>query len=77
MFVGEIQRCSNIGVSVVYGLAITESIGTIEFKITDSMGRKHDIRINKFIFLLSTAKNLISVSQWSVDKQDYVGVMSK
>ena len=57
--------------------AIAEGIVTIELRITDSKGKKHVIRIDKVIHLPSSAKNMISVSQWSVDKQDDAGVMSK
>ena len=52
----------------VAGSAIAEVIGTIESRITDSKGMKHIIRITKVVYLPSVAKNLISVSQWSIDK---------
>ena len=41
-----------------------------------SKGKKYVIRIDKVIYLPSAAKNLISVSQWSVDNQDDAGVIS-
>ena len=77
MFAGEIQQCSNIGVRGVAGSVIAEVIGEIESRIIDSKGMKHVIMINKVVYLPSAAKNRISVSQWSVDKQDDAEIISK
>ena len=77
LFAGKIQQCSNIGVRGVSGSAIEDFIRTIEFRITYSKKKKHFIRIDKVIYLPSVSKNLISASQWSVDRQDDDGVISK
>ena len=77
LFSGKIQQCSNIGVRRVSGLVIAEVIGTIESRITDFKGMRHVIRITKVVYLPSAAKNIISVSQWNINKQDDAGNISK
>jgi len=77
LFIGVIRPCTNIGVRGIAGSAIAEGIGTIAFTLTDSKDQKHHIEIENVIYLPSAAKNLVSVSQWSADKQDDAGVSSK
>ena len=77
LFVGEIRPISNIGVKGIAGSAKAEGIGTIEFVILDDNKEEHKIRLENVIYLPQAAKNLISISQWSKDKKDNCGVLSR
>ena len=66
-----------IVVQGVSGRSLTEGIGTIAFTITDDNGVTHDITLDRVIYLSSSPKNLISVSQWEKGKQDDCCVTSR
>ena len=68
---------TNIGVKGVAGSSLAEGIGTVQFTITDEDGIAHTITLSNVIYLSSAAKNLISTSQWSRDRHDDCGVLSR
>ena len=70
-------KSTTIGVKGVAGSSLAEGIGTVQFTITDEDGIQHTICLNNVIYLPSAAKNLISTSQWSREKQDDCGVLSR
>ena len=49
----------------------------VQFIIKDEAGIHHTITLKNVIYLSSVSKNLISASQWSRDKQDDCGVLSR
>ena len=56
------------------GRYLYRGIATIELRITDYKGKNHVMRIYKVIYLPTADKHIISVSQWSIDKQDDDGL---
>ena len=61
----------------ISGIAIAEGIGTIKFTITDNSGKKHEITLDNVIHLPEASKNLISITQWSKEKNDDCGIFSR
>ena len=66
---------TTIGVRGISGVSIAESIGTVLFTLKYDNGRDHDIKLNNVIFLPGAVKNLISISQWSRDKDDNCAIL--
>ena len=77
LFVGDIRPISNIGVKGISGCAQAEGIGTVEFTLLDDKKEEHNIRLDNVIYLPVAAKNLISISQWTKDRKDNCGVISR
>ena len=71
------ETSTTIGVKGVAGSSLAEGIGTIQFTIKDEHNIAHKIELHNVIYLSSAAKNLISTSQWSRDRQDDCGVLSR
>ena len=68
---------SDIGVKGIAGSSMAEGIGTIQFTITNDTNTKHKIKLDNVIYLLTEANNLISITQWSSDRKDVCGVISR
>lgn len=75
MFVGILRPFISIEAREFSVLAITEGIWTITFIYSKDKNRHIDIENVNYFSLV--AKNLISVLQWSTDKRDDAGVISK
>ena len=71
------REVEKLGVQGISGSAIAEGIGTIKFMITDNSGKKHEITLDNVIHLPEASKNLISIAQWSKDKNDDCGIFSR
>ena len=68
---------TNVGVKGVAGTMPAKGIGTITFSLKDDDGVTHDITLHNVIFFPQAAQNLISVSQWSMDRRDNCSVTSR
>ena len=68
---------TNISVKGVADSSLANGIGAVQFTIKYEAGIQHTITLENVIYLPSAAKNLISPSQWSRDKQDNCGVLSR
>ena len=77
LFIEPMAIISNVGVKGIAGSLPAEGIGTVSFVIKDDNGKVHSIILHKVIFLPSAAKNLISVSQWSLDRKDDCSITSR
>ena len=66
-----------IGVRGVNERTMAAGISTIPFTITDDENVKHTIVLHNVIYLPEAAKNLISTTKWSEDKQDDCGILSR
>ena len=64
-------------VNGISGSKAVEGIGTVKFMIMDSEGVYREIDLENVVFLPGAAKNLISVSQWSRDRGDDAGVLTR
>ena len=73
----DMRPAPTIGVTGVAGSLQASGIGTIKFILTDDQGLKHNIQLKNVIYLPESAKNLISTTQWSKDKADNCGVLSR
>eukprot|EP00957_Ditylum_brightwellii_P024589 1857327-Ditylum_brightwellii.AAC.1 len=67
------------GISIlgIGGVKKPAGIGTIVFQITDSMGRVHTIELENVLYIPDDPKNLISITQWSEERQDNYGILSR
>eukprot|EP00957_Ditylum_brightwellii_P077277 5872867-Ditylum_brightwellii.AAC.1 len=52
-------------------------IGTIVFKITESTLEAKTIELENVLYMPSIPKNLISISQWSAERKDDCGILSR
>ena len=66
-----------IGVKGISGVSSAKGIGTIKFVLTDDDGQTHNVTLDNVIYLPGAIKNLISVSQWSREKQDNCAILSR
>ena len=66
-----------IGVKGISGISSAKGIGSIAFSIIDDAGKTHDITLDNVIYLPGAVKNLISISQWSRDKNDNCAILSR
>ena len=58
-----------IGVRGVSGSSTAAGIGTVIFNLKDDDGRQHKIKLNNVVYLPDSAKNLLSIAQWSTDRE--------
>ena len=56
---------------------MVKGIGTVTFTVTDDQGIESTIKLDNVIHLPEASKNLISISQWSRDRKDDCGVISR
>eukprot|EP00957_Ditylum_brightwellii_P167331 12738922-Ditylum_brightwellii.AAC.1 len=59
------------------GVCKLEGIGTIIFQVTDDEGRVSSIELENVLYIPNTPKNLISITQWSEDRQDNCRVFNQ
>ena len=71
------EPSSRIGVKGVSGCSTAAGIGSIRFSMIDSNNIKHIVDLDNVIYLPEAAKNLISTSQWSREKHDNCGILSR
>ena len=76
-FTSDMSPLPNTGVRGIAGTLPAEGIGTISITIKDDNGNTHRVDLSKVIFPPSAAQNLISVSQWSRDRNDNCAVTSR
>ena len=76
---GTLKPLKDIGVVGVSGKCQAEGMGTVVFDVIDDQGVRNNITLERerVIYLPSSSKNLISISQWSNDKGDDCGVFSR
>ena len=74
---GTLKPLKDIGVVGVSGKCQAEGMGTVVFDVIDDQGIRNKITLERVIYLPSSSKNLISISQWSNDKGDDCGVISR
>ena len=67
----------SILVNGISGSKAAKGIGTVKFMILDLKGVYHEIVLENVVFLPGAVKNLISVSQWSRDRGDDAGVLTR
>eukprot|EP00957_Ditylum_brightwellii_P054458 4126087-Ditylum_brightwellii.AAC.1 len=66
-----------IGVLSIGGIEKPIGIGTIVFKITNIALEAKAIELQNFLYMPSIPKNLISISQWSAERKDDCGILSR
>ena len=67
----------NNGILGIGGIRTPEGIGTITFQITDSTGKTQQIDLKNVLYIPDAPKNLISISQWSEERQDNCVIFSR
>ena len=77
LFVGDITPLASVGVRGINGVSLAEGIGTVRFDVKDDDGKVHEITLHNVLYLPDASKNLISISQWSEEKQDNCGIISR
>ena len=65
------------GIQGITGKVVTQGIGVVIFTVTDDYDTKFTIRIEDVINLPEASKTLIFISQWSRDKKDDCGFISR
>ena len=73
----DMRPAPKIGVTGVAGSLMASGIGTVQFTVTDDEGKRHSVKLRNVIYLPESAKNLISISQWSKDMNDDCGIISR
>ena len=73
----DMRPAPKIGVTGVAGSLMASGIGTVQFTIIDDNEEKHIVKLKNVIYLPESAKNLISISQWSKDMKDDCGIISR
>eukprot|EP00957_Ditylum_brightwellii_P131129 10001558-Ditylum_brightwellii.AAC.1 len=66
-----------IGVLGIGGIEKPMGFGTIIFQITDSTLEAKTIELENVLYIPSIPKSLISISQWSTERKDDCGILSK
>ena len=56
---------------------MANGVGSVRFKLKDDGGKSHEITLNNVLYLPEASKNLISISQWSAEKGDNCGIISR
>ena len=77
LFVGDVTLLDGVGVRGINGTSMAKEIGTIKFEMKDDDGKSHTITLENVLYLPEASKNLISISQWSEQKKDNCGIMSR
>ena len=77
LFVGDIRPMNSVSVRGINGESLVEGIGTVRFRISDAEEEEHEITLENVLYLPNTSKNLISISQWSEDREDDCGIMTR
>ena len=67
----------SIHVNGISGSKEAAGIGNIKFILLDNDGRKHVVTLKNVIYLPECAKNLISISQWSEERGDNAGILTR
>eukprot|EP00957_Ditylum_brightwellii_P129629 9888808-Ditylum_brightwellii.AAC.1 len=65
-----------VGILGVVGIRKPEGIGTVVFQIINSKAEVKDIKLENDHYIPNVPKNLISISQWSREREDNCGVFS-
>ena len=63
LFVSPPTKVENVGIRGVSGSALVEGIGSIQFALQDDDREDHLITLSNVIYLPSTPKTFISISQ--------------
>ena len=77
LFIGEINPLTSVGVRGINGISRAEGTGTVKFEIRDDEEKSHEITLHNVLYLPQASKNLISISQWSEERGDNCGIMSR
>ena len=77
LFIHMREPASPIGVKGISGVSTAKGIGSIRFTLKDDQQTTHTITLNDVIYPPGAVKNLISISQWSKDKQDNCAILSR